>query len=103
MEKTAVQRKGISQESWCAEADWRIRLQRVRAGMGPADFRSERDIVGIHGRRTEDRHPGRRDGEGQHASGARSGRSENRPAVRGIREEDRAENRGAEIDAHAWR
>jgi acetylornithine deacetylase/succinyl-diaminopimelate desuccinylase-like protein len=57
----------------------------------------------LHRRGGQDRHPGRRDGEGQHAPRARPGPRQDREAVRGLREEDRAEDRRGEGHAHARR
>ena len=60
-------------------------------------------LVRLHRRGRQDRDPGRRHGQGQHAPGAQPGSEEDRRPVRGVHQEGRAEDGGAEADAHARR
>ena len=74
-----------------------------RAGLGAADLRHQRHARRVHRRGGQDRHPGRRDGEGEHAARAGPGSGQDRAAVRGVRHEGRAEIRGSEDHADARR
>ena len=81
----AVQREAIPEGLRHPEAAGRNRLHDARAHLGASDARSERPVVGIHGRGREDRASRRRDGEDQHAARAESASGHDREAVRGLR------------------
>ena len=61
----AVQREAVQEGLWHTEAVRRIGLHDARAYVGPADVRSQRSAIRIHGRRREDRPSRCLDGEGQ--------------------------------------
>ena len=79
----AVQREAVPQGLRHPEAVRRDRLHHARADVGAADIRSQRPAVRFHRRGREDRAAGRRDGQGQHASGPEPDARQDRGAVRG--------------------
>ena len=85
VEAAAVQRDALREGARRAEAVRRERLHDARARLGAADLRGQRPARRLHRRRREDGHPGRRDGEGQHAARARPGSRQDRAALRGLR------------------
>ena len=97
----AVQREEISQGARRAEAVRRVRLHHARARLGAADLRGQRAAVRVHRRGRQDRDSGGRDGQGQHAPGARSGFEGDRQAVRSVDGQGVTEDRGRQAHAHA--
>ena len=99
VQAAAVRREGGEEAPRRAAVRRRAGLLAARADVGAPHAGRQRPAVGMDGRRRQDRHSGRRDGEGEHAARAQPAPREDRRAVRGVREEDRAEDGGGEGDA----